>query len=77
MPGEIRRYGALVRFLRTTAGRLGAVEHRLEQIGMLDDAVAFELRSMRKSATRWADRIDGPPAQFVDEDEVTAPIIDG
>lgn len=71
---EVRRYGALARFLRHAAGRIGSVEHRLRELGFADDALVYELRILRRQATRWADRVDAPPAEPVPEDEITVPL---
>lgn len=75
MSAPKRPIAAVVRWLRSCAGRLGAVEARLRELGLLDDAVAYELSTLRKQAMRWADRLDGPPFRVVDENEETAQIL--
>ena len=75
MTAPKRPIAAVVRWLRSCAGRLGTIEARLREIGLLDDAIEYDLATLRKQATRWADRLDGPPFRVVDEDEATAPIL--
>lgn len=75
MSAPKRPIAAAVRWLRTTAGELGTIKYRLRELGLADDAIVYRLDTLRKQATRWADRLDGPPFRIVDEDEKTDPIV--
>ncbi len=70
MTNELDPYGALARFLRHSAGKLGEIESRLRELGLLDDAVERMLVTLRGGTSRWASRVENG-SDLVDEDEAT------